>query len=186
MILRQLILFPWGYTETPAPGYDAMYALAMKGYDALHAVHGEFYEVPASLRLSPGPGGLHPLRALHGRRHLPRLGPWGGAHPVCLQVGRHALYTGTIDLLSIELRDTGSYGFLLPPSKIIPTAEETWAFHKVRRRLEPRTAPPGRGRGDDGPVRERLISGVGDQFPIRPRQVVVHDWNTLALNISLQ
>ena len=29
----------------------------------------------------------------------------------------------------MELRDTGSYGFLLPPAQIIPTGEETWAFH---------------------------------------------------------
>jgi len=30
---------------------------------------------------------------------------------------------------SMELRDTGANGFLLPPAQIIPTAEETWAFH---------------------------------------------------------
>ena len=36
-------------------------------------------------------------------------------------------------IFSIELRDTGLYGFILPPEQIIPTAEETWAFHKVRR-----------------------------------------------------
>ena len=41
----QLILIPWGYTETPAPGYDAMYNLALNGYEPLHAVHGEYYEV---------------------------------------------------------------------------------------------------------------------------------------------
>ena len=29
----------------------------------------------------------------------------------------------------MELRDTGTYGFLLPEDQIIPTAEETWAFH---------------------------------------------------------
>ena len=27
---------------------------------------------------------------------------------------------------SFELRDTGRYGFLLPASQIIPTAQETW------------------------------------------------------------
>ena len=36
-----------------------------------------------------------------------------------------------IESRSIELRDTGSYGFLLPPSEIIPNAEEAWAFHVV-------------------------------------------------------
>jgi len=28
---------------------------------------------------------------------------------------------------TLELRDRGQYGFLLPPSQIIPTGEETWA-----------------------------------------------------------
>ena len=32
---------------------------------------------------------------------------------------------------TIELRDTGRHGFLLPPEQIIPTGEEVWAFHKV-------------------------------------------------------
>ena len=27
---------------------------------------------------------------------------------------------------SVELRDTGRYGFLLPPDQIIPTGEETF------------------------------------------------------------
>ena len=30
---------------------------------------------------------------------------------------------------SLELRDTGLFGFLLPPSQIIPTGEEIFAFH---------------------------------------------------------
>ena len=34
-------------------------------------------------------------------------------------------------ICSIELRDTGLYGFILPPEQIIATAEEAWAFHKV-------------------------------------------------------
>jgi len=37
--------------------------------------------------------------------------------------------------LAMELRDTGLYGFLLPPDQIIPTGEETWAFHKTGARL---------------------------------------------------
>ncbi len=30
---------------------------------------------------------------------------------------------------SVELRDTGPYGFLLPRDQILPTSEEIWAFH---------------------------------------------------------
>merc|ERR1712121_477352 len=101
----QLILIPWGYTETPAPGYDAMYDLALRGYDALHAVHGEYYEVgciPCVLYTAAGTS----LDWALGVAHIPYV-------------------------YSIELRDTGLYGFILPPEQIIPTAEETWAFHKV-------------------------------------------------------
>ena len=48
-IVQKLFLVFRGYTETPAPGYDSMYDLALRGYDALHAVHGEYYEVSSSL-----------------------------------------------------------------------------------------------------------------------------------------
>ena len=30
-----------------------------------------------------------------------------------------------------ELRDTGNYGFVLPPNQVLPTAEETWAGLKA-------------------------------------------------------
>jgi len=32
---------------------------------------------------------------------------------------------------SMELRDTGRYGFLLPPRFIEPVGVETWQFHKT-------------------------------------------------------
>ena len=40
--------------------------------------------------------------------------------------------------IGMELRDTGRYGFILPPEEILPTAEEMWAFHLavVRELLE--------------------------------------------------
>jgi carboxypeptidase A4 len=29
--------------------------------------------------------------------------------------------------MTVELRDTGTYGFVLPPAQIVPSAEEMWA-----------------------------------------------------------
>merc|ERR1712241_26802 len=101
----QLVLMPWGYTYDPAPGYDAMLDLGNRGNDALYAVHGKTYEVgciPCVLYVATGTS----LDWALGVAQVPYV-------------------------YSIELRDTGSYGFLLPPSEIIPTAEETWAWHLV-------------------------------------------------------
>jgi len=101
----QLILMPWGYTTSHAPGYDAMFDLGNRGNDALYEVHGKFYEVgciPCVLYTAAGTS----LDWALGVAGVPYV-------------------------YSIELRDTGSYGFLLPPEQIIPTAEETWAWHAV-------------------------------------------------------
>ncbi|XP_023341572.1 carboxypeptidase B [Eurytemora carolleeae] len=99
----QMILLPWGYTDDVPNDYDEMYNLFMKGSDALTAVHGKTYEVgciPCLLYIASGSS----TDWAHGDALIP--------------------YT-----TSMELRDTGNYGFLLPPDKIIPTAQEVWAFH---------------------------------------------------------
>jgi len=74
----------------------------MKGSEALTAVHGKNYEtgcIPCMLYIASGSSA-----------------DW--AH------GNGINFT-----TSMELRDTGLYGFLLPADQIIPTSEETWAFH---------------------------------------------------------
>jgi len=99
----QLILLPWGYTSSPPDDYDQMYELSMKGSDALTAVHGMYYEVgciPCILYVASGSSA-----------------DWAHGE------------AGIGYSISVELRDTGSYGFLLPPEQIIPTSEEMWAFH---------------------------------------------------------
>ena len=101
----QLILMPWGYTSSPAPGYDAMLDLGNRGNEALFAAHSKYYEVgciPCVLYVASGTS----LDWALGVAGIPYV-------------------------YSIELRDTGSYGFLLPPSEIVPNAEEAWAWHLV-------------------------------------------------------
>jgi len=100
----QLILLPWGFSTTPPDNYDKLFALTTKANQALKAVHGKDYEVgciPCLLYIASG-GSLD----------------WAMGE------------AGIPYALAMELRDTGTYGFLLPPAQIIPTGEETWAFHK--------------------------------------------------------
>ena len=97
----QLVLMPWGYTETPAPGYKAMLDLGMRGNDALYAVHHKSYEVgciPCVLYTASGTS----LDWALGVAGIPYV-------------------------YSIELRDTGIYGFLLPPDQIVPNGEEAFS-----------------------------------------------------------
>merc|ERR1719391_377088 len=101
----QLILLPWGYGLPVPDDYDELYALASKGSDALTATHGESYMVGCiPCMLYPASGGS--IDWIHG-------------------------VAGIKAAFGMELRDTGRYGFLLPPTQIIPTAEEAWAFHKT-------------------------------------------------------
>jgi len=98
----QLILLPWGFQQETPDDYDTMYGLAMKGSSALTAVHGKNYEtgcIPCMLYIASGSS----VDWAHGN--------------------------GVNFTVSMELRDTGLYGFLLPAEQIIPTAEEAWAFH---------------------------------------------------------
>ena len=34
-------------------------------------------------------------------------------------------------LSTIELKDSGHYGLLLPPEQMLPASEESWAFNKA-------------------------------------------------------
>merc|ERR1712013_982859 len=93
----------WGFQSQTPDDYDQMYELALRGGDALTAVHGKTYEtgcIPCMLYIASGSS----TDWAHGE-------------------------AGIGFTTSMELRDTGANGFLLPPAQIIPTAEETWAFH---------------------------------------------------------
>jgi len=99
----QLILLPWGFSYDLPENIDSLTRVAEAGNDALYAVHGSRYEV--------------------------------GCIPCMLYVASGGSLDWTLGELGIpysygmELRDTGAYGFLLPPEQIIPTGEEAFAFH---------------------------------------------------------
>jgi hypothetical protein len=93
----QLVLFPWGYTSSPAPDETLMFGLARTMADSILAVHGRRYvaEQSSDLYLASGDA----TDWFYGETQAPS-------------------YT-------IELRPTSTFpGFELPESEIIPTFEE--------------------------------------------------------------
>ncbi|XP_053112232.1 carboxypeptidase A1-like [Hemicordylus capensis] len=95
----QLLLFPYGYTSQKAADHEELNALAKKAVDALTALHGTKYR--------------------YGSIITTIYQASGGTIDWTYEQGIKYSYT-------FELRDTGRYGFMLPASQIIPTAEETW------------------------------------------------------------
>lgn len=98
----QYILWPFGYDcSYVAPDDAALNSLATKGRTAISAASGTRYTIGNSCRA---------LYATTGDSIDYVHGPGNSTYS----------YT-------IELRDTGSYGFALPAAQIQPTVKETWA-----------------------------------------------------------
>jgi len=101
----QLVLLSWGFTDQPPDNYMQFYTAADEGAEALTAVNGTKYVV-----------GCIPCILYKAS---------GSASDWALGEG------GAVYAYAMELRDTGRYGFLLPPSFIEPVGRETWQFHKT-------------------------------------------------------
>ncbi|KAK9507608.1 hypothetical protein O3M35_007428 [Rhynocoris fuscipes] len=100
----QMLLVPWGYTRQTIKDYDELMYVARKAAEALQKVHGTEYTVGTSPNL---------------------LYPTSGSSDDWAKGRAGIKYSYTI-----ELRDKGDYGFLLPASQIIPTGRETFAALK--------------------------------------------------------
>lgn len=108
----QQILFPYAYTcDVEPPNLEKMEELALGLAKSIRLFSGEMYSVKpacqgAVLETSGASDGL-------------RIEPSGGSAIDWFyhELGAHYSY-------QIKLRDTGSYGFLLPAEQIIPTGEE--------------------------------------------------------------
>ncbi|XP_078420371.1 carboxypeptidase B-like isoform X3 [Cetorhinus maximus] len=94
----QMCLFPYSYTYLLTPNYKELDTMASNAVKALSSLHGTQYEYgPAAIIIYPSAGGSD---------------DW-------------AYDLGIKYSFTFELRDTGTYGFLLPESQIKPTCEET-------------------------------------------------------------
>lgn len=101
----QYILYPWGYDRKVPPDHADLDRVGKLGADAIKKISGKEYTVgPAGSSLYPAAGGSD---------------DWA---------------KGTLKLkysYTVELRDTGKYGFMLPASEIISTGQEMMAFVNV-------------------------------------------------------
>ncbi len=100
----QLILSPWSYTSTLPPDAAIFDQLNSSMQSAIQGVHGQFYDAgPTYTTIYPASGSSGDW--YYGAGSTPRkILAWG-----------------------LELRDTGTYGFLLPADQIIPNGEEIMA-----------------------------------------------------------
>ncbi|XP_008047784.1 carboxypeptidase A4 isoform X2 [Carlito syrichta] len=95
----QLLMYPYGYTIKEAPDAAELDKVARQAAKTLASLSGTEYQVgPTSTTVYPASGSSVDWAYDHGIKYA----------------------------FTFELRDTGHYGFLLPASQIIPTAEETW------------------------------------------------------------
>jgi len=100
----QAVLGPWAHTNDPAPLADVMLPLGNAINSAMSSVFGSLYQFGTGSQLLPLAGGA--------------ASDWTfGA----------AFGEAEIVSLTLELRDRGQFGFLLPATQIVPTSEETWA-----------------------------------------------------------
>jgi len=102
----QLWMSPWSYDYVvpPEPDKTLQANLNKAAAAAIKATHGVTYQY--------GPGAIT-------------------IYPASGDIGDYLYARGVQYSTCVELRDTGRYGFLLPPDQIIPTGEEIWAAAKV-------------------------------------------------------
>ncbi|CAA9994178.1 unnamed protein product [Nesidiocoris tenuis] len=101
----QMLLLPWGYTKQNPKDYDDLMYLGRKAIESLTRMYGTPYKIGTS------PSLLYPTSG--------SSDDWAKG-----RAGIKYSYT-------LELRDKGTFGFLLPATQIVPTGRETFAAVKT-------------------------------------------------------
>ncbi|XP_043569938.1 carboxypeptidase A1-like [Chiloscyllium plagiosum] len=100
----QLVMYPFGYKCVPPADYQELDALAKSAVSSLTSLYGTRYKFGSICEtIYQASGGSIDWTYDQGIKYS----------------------------FAFELRDTGRYGFLLPSSQILPTAEETWLAIKT-------------------------------------------------------
>uniref|UniRef100_A0A8C2SQF3 Carboxypeptidase A1 n=1 Tax=Coturnix japonica TaxID=93934 RepID=A0A8C2SQF3_COTJA len=100
----QLLLYPYGYTTAAVPDKEELHQVAKKAVEALSSLYGTQYKYGSIITtIYQASGGTIDWTYNQGIKYS----------------------------FTFELRDTGRYGFLLPASQIVPTAQETWKALEV-------------------------------------------------------
>lgn len=97
----QLLMWPWAYTSKAPPSNQHLIALGTKMAKDIQSVHGTQFQ--------------------YGQLYQTIYPAYGSSIDYALGVANVPLP------FAVELRDTGTYGFLLPPDQIIPSGQEIFA-----------------------------------------------------------
>jgi extracellular matrix protein 14 len=120
----QQVLYPYSYScSAPPPSLENLEELGMGLAKAIRISSGEFYSVSSACEGSVSSKCSRLFEASGGP--IPRIETGGGSAIDWFYHEMHARYS-----YQIKLRDTGSYGFLLPSDNIVPTGEE--AFNAIK------------------------------------------------------
>ncbi|XP_073669363.1 carboxypeptidase A1-like isoform X2 [Paramisgurnus dabryanus] len=96
---KQLLMYPYGYTGKDTPDKSELHSVALSAANALKSWHGTVYQVGSIFSTIEQASGAS----------------------IDWAYNRGIKYS-----YAFELRDTGTYGFLLPADQIVSTSRETW------------------------------------------------------------
>ncbi|KAG5949011.1 hypothetical protein E4U53_006080 [Claviceps sorghi] len=116
----QQILFPYSFScGTTPPNIETLEEVATGIAKAIRVSNGELYSVASACEVAV------PITGPGHNQSASRMGAGGGSAIDWFyhEMGAHFSY-------QIKLRDTGSYGFLLPKEHIVPTGEEVFGAMK--------------------------------------------------------